>query len=267
MMSLGPVPLPVALAIVVLLLALLVARLWPRRDGVPWRPATALLLDMFLVGLLGSRLLFVLRAAPLYLAEPWSILRIGDGGFDPLGFFVCAGAWGTWKLRRHRPLRAAVIAASLFGSGGWFLASAALQHWQVQQASVPALVLNDLQGQPVALAAAGQGHPIVLNLWASWCGPCIREMPVLAAAQREHPQLRFLFLNQGEDAATVRHFLQVHAPGLDGVLLDEAASAGQALGVQAYPSTLFFDRDGKLRELHLGELTAAGLEHKLRRLR
>jgi len=39
------------------------------------------------------------------------------------------------------------------------------------------------------------------------------------------------------------------------------------LGVKAYPSTLFFDAQGRLQELHLGELTAAGLEHKLRRLR
>jgi hypothetical protein len=54
---------------------------------------------------------------------------------------------------------------------------------------------------------------------------------------------------------------------LGNVLLDDDASASTVLGVQAYPSTLFFDADGRLRELHLGELTAAGLEHKLRRLR
>ena len=77
-MSLGPVPLPVALAISFLLLALLVARLWPRPPGVAWRPATALLVDMFLLGLLAARVLFVLRAAPLYLADPGSILRIGE---------------------------------------------------------------------------------------------------------------------------------------------------------------------------------------------
>ena len=54
---------------------------------------------------------------------------------------------------------------------------------------------------------------------------------------------------------------------LGNVLLDDDAAASTVLGVQAYPSTLFFDADGRLRELHLGELTAAGLEHKLRRLR
>ena len=54
---------------------------------------------------------------------------------------------------------------------------------------------------------------------------------------------------------------------LGNVLLDDDAAASTVLGIQAYPSTLFFGADGRLRELHLGELTAAGLEHKLRRLR
>ncbi|MBJ7517240.1 MAG: TlpA family protein disulfide reductase [Stenotrophomonas sp.] len=266
MMSLGPVPLPVALAISFLLLALLVARLWPRPPGISWRPATALLMDMFLLGLLAARAVFVLRAAPMYLDDPWSILRIGDGGFDPIGFFVFAAGWGAWKLRRHPPLRPAVLAAMLLAAGGWWGATVGLQHWQAGQVRLPEVELHDLAGQPVALAA-GQGRPVVVNLWASWCGPCIREMPVLAAAQQAHPQVRFLFVNQGEDAATVQEFLRTHAPGLQGVLLDEPARTGQVMGVQAYPSTLFFDRQGQLRELHLGELTAAGLEHKLRRLR
>lgn len=266
MLSVGPVPLPVVLALVFLLLAMAVARFWPRPPSLSWRPANALLLDMFLLGLVAARALFVLRNAASYLESPWSVLRIGDGGFDPLGFFVAAAAWAIWRLRKAPAVRGPVLAAALLGSGGWLLASFGLQHLQAQRVQVPAVVLQDLAGAPVRLADT-QGQPLVLNLWASWCGPCVREMPVLSAAQRRHGQVRFVFVNQGEDAETVQHFLQQHAPALQGVLLDAPSATGDALGVQAYPSTLFFDRDGRLRELHLGELTAAGLEHKLRRLR
>lgn len=112
-----------------------------------------------------------------------------------------------------------------------------------------------------------RGKPLVLNLWASWCGPCRREMPVLAAAQEAHAEVQFVFLNQGETLDEVQGFVARERLMLDNVLLDGDAAASTALGVQAYPSTLFFDAEGRLRELHLGELTAAGLEHKLRRLR
>lgn len=92
-------------------------------------------------------------------------------------------------------------------------------------------------------------------------------MPVLASAQQTHTDVQFVFLNQGETLDEVKGFIASEQLWLGNVLLDDTASASTVLGVQAYPSTLFFDAEGRLRELHLGELTAAGLEHKLRRLR
>ena len=266
MTSLGPVPLPVVLAVFPLVLSLLLARCWPGRAAGAWRPVAAVLLDMYLIGLLGARVLFVLRHLPEYSAAPWSMLGIGDGGFDGIGFFAAAAAWAAWKLRAMQASRTIVLYCALFGTCTWGLGSLLLQHWQAQHVRVPTLVLQDLQGTPATLAST-DGLPLVVNLWASWCGPCVREMPVLARAQQRHGQVRFVFVNQGEDAATVAHFLQRHAPHLRGVLLDEAAATSQVLGVQVYPGTLFFDGDGRLRELHVGELSAAGLEHKLRRLR
>jgi len=266
MTSLGPVPLPVALAIVSLALSLLLARCWPQRAPGGWRPVTSVLLDMYLVGLLAARIVFVLRHLPEYSADPWSLLRIGDGGFDGVGFFVAAAAWAAWKLRALPEMRRVVVCCALLGTCTWGIASLLLQQWQAQHVRAPSLVLHDLQGRPVTLESS-DGRPLVVNLWASWCGPCVREMPLLATAQQQHGQVRFVFVNQGEDAATVGDFVRQHVPGLRGVLVDEASATSQALGVQVYPGTLFFDGDGQLRELHVGELSAAGLEHKLRRLR
>lgn len=266
MTSLGPVSLPVVLALLSLAVAWLAVRFWPRPAGLGWRPAAALLVDMFLLGLVGGRALFVLRHLADYTAAPWSVLRIGDGGFDALGFFAVAAAWAAWRLRATPTMRPALLAAALLGAGAWLGGTQALQYWQARHVRLPALVMRDLQGTAVPLPVAA-GRPVVVNLWASWCGPCVREMPVLAKAQQREDRVRFVFVNQGEDAATVDAFLRAHAPTLQGVLLDEASATSQALGVQAYPGTLFFDGEGRLRDLHLGELTAAGLEHKLRRLR
>ncbi len=266
MTSLGPVPLPVVLAVVALALALLLARCWPQRAPGAWRPVVAVLLDMFLVGLLAARAVFVLRHLPEYSADPWAVLRIGDGGFNGTAFFLAAATWAAWKLRGVPETRRLVLYCALSGTCAWGFASLLLQQWQAQHVHAPTLVLRDLQGEPVTLHP-GDGRPLVVNLWASWCGPCVREMPLLASAQQQHAQVRFVFVNQGEDAATVSRFLRQNVPGLRGVLVDEATATSQALGVQVYPGTLFFDGGGRLRELHVGELSAAGLEHKLSRLR
>jgi len=266
MLSLGPVPLEVALAVVSLCAAIVVARCWPRANAADRRVAGAIVVDMALVGLLGARVLFILRNAAEYLASPVSMLRIGDGGFDVSGFVAAAMAWALFKLRTLAGPRRAVLAAALAGSACWWGAGALLLHWQAGKTAMPQIVLQDLHGDPVVLDAT-PGTPVVLNVWASWCGPCVREMPVLARAQARHPQVRFLFINQGEDAATVQGFVARHAPSLRNVLLDEASRTSTDLGVQAYPSTLFFHADGRLSELHLGELSAGAIEHKLGQLR
>ncbi|WP_459655422.1 TlpA family protein disulfide reductase, partial [Achromobacter xylosoxidans] len=70
--------------------------------------------------------------------------------------------------------------------------------------------------------AAFQGKPTVVNLWASWCPPCRREMPAFEQAQAANPDIHFVFLNQGEAASTVRQYLDEHAPSLANALLDPA---------------------------------------------
>jgi thiol-disulfide isomerase/thioredoxin len=140
-----------------------------------------------------------------------------------------------------------------------------LSAWQERQMPLPALQVADLQGRSYRSAAV-PGQAAGAESVGHWCGPCRREMPVLASAQQAHDDVQFVFLNQGKPWMR-SGFLAGERLMLGNVLLDDDAAASTVLGVQAYPSTLFFDADGRLRELHLGELTAAGLEHKLRRLR
>ena len=110
---------------------------------------------------------------------------------------VAGLAWGTWRLRLWRALRAPVLAGALVGVVLWAAGSHLLATWQEQRMPLPAVQVADLQGRRIDLQQF-RGKPVVLNLWASWCGPCRREMPVLASAQQTHTDVQFVFLNQGK---------------------------------------------------------------------
>jgi len=137
-----------------------------------------------------------------------------------------------------------------------------------QMRAMPVVTLTELaSGRSLDLRQAARGRPVVVNLWASWCGPCRQEMPVLAAAQQREAQIGFLFVNQGEPAATVRAYLEAQQLPLREVLLDTRSQLGPAVGSRGLPTTLFYDAQGRLVDAHVGVLNAAALEGRLRRLR
>ena len=174
------------------------------------------------LGLLAARAGQLLRHADAYAASPIAVLDLRDGGwFAPAGW-VAAGLWLAWRVGAAPPLRRALGAAALVGLVLWNAGTLALQHaGGGADAAVPEIALSSLQGDRVLpLPALLAGQPTVVNLWASWCGPCRSEMPMLAAAQQRERGVRFLFVNQGETAASVQAYLQREGLALDGVWLD-----------------------------------------------
>ena len=129
---------------------------------------------------------------------------------------------------------------------------------------MPTLALQGLQGETTELRQLVQGRPAVINLWAAWCAPCRAELPAFAAAQRDHPGLRFVFVNQGESAPTVQRFLGTLPFALDGVWLDPASRLGPAVASTGLPTTLFVDAQGRIVERHFGMLSAASLAGRAR---
>ena len=256
----GPLVLPTALLFMLMAVtaAGFVGRWWGRQTGVDVEP---LLLQSLAVGIVAARLAFVLQYSATYQASPLAVLDIRDGGWRPLAGFVAAWLFVLARLVNQpalrKPLLAAVAAGTVIWGGG--IVSLSLPS---NAQKLPALALVSLQGGSVDLAQF-EGKPTVINLWATWCPPCVREMPVLHQAQAANPALNFVFINQGESAQRVGPWLAARNLQLRNVLLDTQGQAPQVFKQRGLPTTLFFDAKGHLVSTRTGELSAASLTEKL----
>lgn len=263
--ALGPFALSLSrlLLLLAFVVALLVGQLLGRRDRVTVEPV---LTQMLLGGLLAARLAFVFVYREEYLAQPVGIIDIRDGGFfieaGVLVALLIAGLQAWRQLNLRRPLMAAVLA----GSATWLLSMGMLKFMESVQPTFPDLALLNLDEKAVSLGELG-GKAAVVNLWATWCPPCRREMPVLAQAQQQEENIQFIFINQGESRSTVQAYLDSVHLDLENVLLDHRSAVSREFGARAMPTTFFFDEGGRLVDSHLGEISAAVLKQKIKRLR
>jgi cytochrome c biogenesis protein CcmG, thiol:disulfide interchange protein DsbE len=127
----------------------------------------------------------------------------------------------------------------------------------------PPLRLQGLDGRPVDLAAL-RGRPVVVNFWATWCEPCVREFPLLAKAAAAHraDRLAVVGVLTGDRPAEARAFVRRHhATWPVGIDRDGAtAAAWHAVGL---PHTYFIRPDGTLASHHFSELSQPALDRQL----
>jgi thiol-disulfide isomerase/thioredoxin len=276
---LGPVVLPMGL-VVALLAWLLGQQLAARSERRTGQPAAALLWHSALAGLLAARLAYVALWWEEYAAGDAGgnglaglavrVLDIRDGGWHLGAGLLAALLWMLWRSRKAAGLRRATAlplgaAAAVLGLGALLQALP-----QAGEPGLPGFALVNLQAEPVALQQLQReaGQPMVVNLWATWCPPCRREMPVLAQAQQDRPDVRFIWINQGESAEAVLAYLrrQPTVPPLPAaqLLLDPQQQAGRHWGQRGLPSTYFFGADGRLCATRTGELSRASLAQHLK---
>jgi len=266
MISVGPLPMTLMVLLVALAIAIAVG--WQVARRAPAQPPVKVMptiLDMLFVGVVAARLGFVLEWLPQYLADPWSIIRIGDGGFSVWAGVLAGVGFGAWRARKAQPLRRPLAFGVVAGLASWAVLGGSLLLMQQSVLKLPATELTTLEGATTNLSALS-GKPMVVNLWATWCPPCRREMPVLANAQLRHSDVEFAFVNQGEPAQVIDDYLAGGDLQLRNVLLDLFSSVSREAGSRGLPTTLFFDADGRLVDTHMGELSEASLAQKLRRL-
>jgi len=242
-------------------IALLVGWLVGRQRQVSIEPT---LTAMLIAGLLMARLVFVLLYWQDYRSAPLGIIDIRDGGFSALGGLAGTFLLALYKAKRERSLRIPLAAAVGAGALVWALGGGLYSVIRAGQV-VPQLNYQSLAGQQVSLEQF-KGKPLVINLWATWCPPCRREMPVLMQAQQNRPDLHFVFINQGELAHTIGQYLQSEDLILTNLLLDTNQKTMRELGTAGLPSTLFYNAEGVLIHTHMGELSTASLKHTLKKI-
>jgi cytochrome c biogenesis protein CcmG, thiol:disulfide interchange protein DsbE len=102
--------------------------------------------------------------------------------------------------------------------------------------------------------------PVLVNVWATWCGPCRAEMPVLAGEATQGANL--IFLNSGEDARTIRAYLQ--SEHLPITVYRDLENLRATLQVSGLPTTFVIGPDGRVERRHLGPLDRAQLGELLK---
>lgn len=112
--------------------------------------------------------------------------------------------------------------------------------------------LDDVSGEPVIVDRV-EG-PKLINFWASWCGPCIDEFPLLAeAALDAEAPFEVVFIGVWDEREAAISFLSRQPTGLRAALEGDAVS--DAIGIMSIPTSLLIDSDGVMRAIHVGDIT------------
>lgn len=143
----------------------------------------------------------------------------------------------------------------------WGLQHAALSNPPVLGKPAPALAIQPYAAQfPVSIASE-KGQPVVLNFWASWCGPCLDEEGVLGDGMRAHPNIAFLGADNRDTTAAFNAFEQQHRhPYPAGPIV---TGSYQSYGVAGLPVTFFIDSQGVVLASFTGPLSTNLLNHYL----
>jgi thiol-disulfide isomerase/thioredoxin len=131
----------------------------------------------------------------------------------------------------------------------------------------PTFTLQGFDGKKVSLADL-KGKPVVLNFWASWCGPCKEEMPALQQVYDKYKdQVSFYAVNltDQDNADDAKAFLQSHGITIP-PLLDPTGEVNQKYKIHNVPSTFAIDANGIMKEVRIGQLTKPAMDGMLERL-
>jgi thiol-disulfide isomerase/thioredoxin len=136
---------------------------------------------------------------------------------------------------------------------------------QLIGARMPDVKVERLGDGPIDTNAF-RGRDVLVNVWATWCGPCRREMPALERLSKaEGDRLLIVAIDQGEDASTVDSYAKRFGVSFP-VAVDDEQTVGTVLHLIGLPSSFFVDRTGTIRDAVDGEMTYDMMTSKARSL-
>jgi len=148
------------------------------------------------------------------------------------------------------------------------LAAAALMRAEpVAPTPAPAWKLKDVNGKAVS-SEQFKGKVVVVDFWATWCGPCRMEIPGYVALQKKYGRDKLVIVGMSVDQqgpGVVKKFIEEHKVDYQIVMADDDVQTafGGAEGISAIPTTFIIDRDGKIRDRKVGAEETATYEQTL----
>ena len=155
---------------------------------------------------------------------------------------------------------AVVLGSVLMLSLAWGMQHAALANPPLLGKTAPHLAIVTQTGQMIRVWDL-QGQPVVLNFWASWCAPCVQELPVLSGGAAAHPAVSFLGADNQDTMSGFTSFEASHEhPYPAGPII---VGRYQDFGVAGLPATFFIDPRGRVAASFSGPLDKVTLDHYL----
>lgn len=148
---------------------------------------------------------------------------------------------------------ALVVAIALFSGFIWFFGGGAVT------GSARPLRAVTLEGEPFELSAY-QGQTVILNFWATWCGPCKAEIPELSAFARDNPQVALIgvSVDEGMPLPRLRRFVETNDMAYT-VVHDPTGASSRGWGVSSLPTTYALSPDGHIVDHKVGRVDRAAL--------
>jgi peroxiredoxin len=148
--------------------------------------------------------------------------------------------------------RNVVLLGILFASVSGFFAVSSFASSGLAGQQAPDFALKSASGENMRLSEY-RGNVVMINFWATWCGPCRQEMPLLNELYSRYERVGFSLLGVNIDDDSKRALQMAEELGVSfPVLFDERKEVSKLYQVEAMPVTVLVDREGRVRHVHLG---------------